>query len=362
MAHKGIAVERGTGVNATQRIRMRAVVNDWIMSSFPRHRKYLCHEQPRRDEETGYWAIVLGTKSINGHSVELGRVLLNDANEIVRKAQPARITAKLDAMLSQQLQESKFGVHIQGRHYRFSNGDGLVAVRKMEDEAIGLLLTDPPYGISKAYNCEEQVPRRLRTDGRDFIMPRGNFGEWDAPIEPREWLDVVLPKVGGWFVSFCAQAQIDAYQRCLADHKFVAIGTIVWQKTNPVPFNHRFKPVNAWEAIVVGKRPGTDFNCDSVIHNVFKCKSPSPQKRVHTTQKPLDLVMRFVELFSKPGDVVCDPFAGSGTTIVAAAALGREAVGYEADQENYQAACARIKSDLHATPELFKPCSEAVAI
>ena len=336
-------------MKAAQRIRMRAAVNDWIMSSFPRHRKYLCHDQPCRDEKTGLWAVTLGTKSINGRSMELGRVLVNDANEIVRKVQPARITAKLDGLLADEPQKRKFGKHIKGKHYKFHNGDGIAAARKLGDGAIDLLLTDPPYGISKAYMCEDQVPRRLRTNGRDFIMPKGDFGKWDAPIEPREWLDAVLPNVGGWFVSFCAQAQIDAYQRVLTDHKFVAVGTLVWQKTNPVPFNHKHKPVNAWEAVVVGKRPGTAFNGDGVVHNVFKCKSPSPQKRIHTTQKPLDLVMQFVKLFSKPGGLVLDPFAGSGTTVVAAAALEREAVGYEADPENYQAACARIKGELNGT-------------
>ena len=335
-------------MNAAQRIRMRAVVNDWIMSSFPQHRKYLSHEQPIRDEKTGHWAIALSTKHINECSVELGRVLLNDANEIVRKVRPARITAMLDKLLADQPQEQKFGKHIRGKHYKFYNSDGIAAARAFAARGINLLLTDPPYGISKAYMCENQVPRRLRTDGRDFIMPKGNFGQWDVPIEPHEWLDIVLPKVDGWAVSFCSQAQIDAYQRCLLAHKFVAVGTLVWQKTNPVPFNHKHKPVNAWEAIVVGKRPGTDFNGNGVIHNVFKCKSPAPQKRIHTTQKPEDLLMQFVELFSNPGDLVFDPFAGSGTTVVAAASLGRYVVGYEADSKNYQSACARIKDDLSA--------------
>ena len=338
-------------MNSAQRIRIRAVVNDWIMSSFPQHRRYLSHEQPRRDQKTGHWVITLSTRNLNGHSVALGQLLLNEANEIVRKVQPAEITEKLDRLLADQPQEQKFGKHIRGKHYRFQHSDGIAAARKFDDGAIDLLLTDPPYGISKAYMCENQVPRRLRTDGRDFIMPKGNFGEWDEPLEPHEWLDAILPKVGGWAVSFCAQAQIDAYQRCLTAHKFVAVGTLVWQKTNPVPFNHKYKPVNAWEAIVIGKRPGTHFNGSGVVHNVFKYKSPSPQKRIHTTQKPVDLVMRFVELFSKPGDLVFDPFAGSGTTVVAAAALGRDAVGHEADAENYQAACARIKGDLNATLE-----------
>ena len=83
-----------------------------------------------------------------------------------------------------------------------------------------LLLTDPPYGISKEYTCERQVSRRLRKDGTDFIMPKGNFGEWDSPVAPCDWTQTVLPKVKGWFVTFCAQAQIGEYCQILQEHKF----------------------------------------------------------------------------------------------------------------------------------------------
>ena len=177
-------------------------------------------------------------------------------------------------------------------------------------------------------------------------MPKGNFGEWDTELDPRTWLEVVLPKISGWFVSFCAHTQIGEYQGILLEHKFSAVGTMVWQKTNPVPFNARYKPVNAWEAIVVGKRPGTKFNADGVVHNVFKHKSPSPQKRIHPTQKPVGLLREFVSLFSSPGDTVFDPFAGSGSTIVAAVELQRVALGCEADFNNYQAGCTRIIGDI----------------
>ena len=334
-------------MKTTQRLGIRAAVNNWIMSSFPQHRKYFCHEQPRLDKKTGHWEVTLGTKNINGHSVELGRILVNDSNEIVRKVRPSRVVAVIDSLIAEHASQKAFGKRIYGQNYKFYNSDGIKAAKRLDDETVDLLLTDPPYGISKSYNCEEQVPRRLRTNGRDFIMPKGNFGRWDTPIEPHEWLDVVLPKVSGWAVSFCAQAQIGEYQSCLERHKFVAIGTLVWQKTNPVPFNHRFKPVNAWEAIVVGKRPGINFNGNGVIHNVFKHKSPSPQTRIHTTQKPLDLIWQFVELFSKDGDLVFDPFSGSGTTIIAAAQAGRKAIGHEADEDNYQAACKRIKENIN---------------
>lgn len=172
-------------------------------------------------------------------------------------------------------------------------------------------------------------------------MPSGDFGKWDHGFDPHEWTSVVLPKVGGWSVIFCAQAQIGEYSGILARHKFNSVGTLVWHKTNPVPFNHKYKPVNAWEAAVVGKRPGTKFN-GKTVHNVFTYKSPSPQHRIHPTQKPLGLIRELIGLFSNVGDTVLDPFAGSGTTVVAAREMNRKAVAYENNRAHYEAAVARI--------------------
>ena len=230
----------------------------------------------------------------------------------------------------------------RGRFHDFRFGDGLAGAMALADKSVDLLLTDPPYGISAPYICESQVPRRLRKDGRDFIMPKGHFGPWDDRfLPPDRWATAVLPKVRGWAVVFCAQTQIGDYTTILKDQKFVAVGAMVWQKTNPVPFNHTHKPINAWEAIVVGKRPGTKFN-GHVVHNVFKCKSPSPQSRIHPTQKPLQLISHFVKLFSNPGDMVLDPFAGSATTVIAAAQLGRRVLAFENDPDTFHAAASRV--------------------
>ena len=328
-------------LNVADKIRLRASVNEWISQSLPTHRKFLKHSDPEYIESRGLWKIRLDA---NGCSTSVGVVLISHDATIIQAEAPDVIVDNLNRALTCPTQDKEYPTVISGDNYRFCLGDGLAGSEEFSEGGIDLLLTDPPYGISKSYTCERQVPRRLRSDGRDFIMPKGSFGDWDS-IEPKEWLNIVLPKVGGWFVSFCAHAQIGEYQSVLEDHKFVAIGSMVWQKTNPVPFNHRFKPINAWEAIVVGKRPGTKFN-GNVVHNVFLHKSPSPQKRIHRTQKPLDLMERFVNLFTDPGDLVFDPFGGAATTLIAAAKNGRTSISYEMENDIYEAACARVREYL----------------
>ena len=75
---------------------------------------------------------------------------------------------------------------------------------------------------------------------------------------------------------------------------------------------------------------------------MFVCKSPSPQQRIHHTQKPLPLIGKFVGLFSSPDGLVLDPFAGSATTIVAARELGRRVLGYEMDPAIFALAAKRL--------------------
>ena len=326
-----------------KRIRIRAAANAWISDNFPTFRKYLLHSNPRFSVIDGAWKSSISTRNLNGESRVLGSLLILDDERIIDAPPPVQLIRYIEEALARDEPALAVCDKFVGKNYEFRLGDGIEGAASLPDKSIDLVLTDPPYGISKGYTCETQVPRRLRKDGTDFIMPKGNFGDWDKPISPGDWTEVVLPKVRGWFVTFCAQAQIGEYCEILHDHKFVAVGTLVWQKTNPVPFNHRFKPINAWEALVIGKRSGTKFN-GHVVHNVFLHKSPSPQQRIHTTQKPLGLMEQFVQLFSSEGDFVYDPFAGSATTVLAASNLDRRALAYEKDPAIYQAACMRLTS------------------
>lgn len=194
-----------------------------------------------------------------------------------------------------------------------------------------MLLSDPPYNISKSYICEKQISYRSRRGGGKFIMPKGNFGEWDHGFS-KKWASLILPRIKNWVLFFCDQKEIGTYCNMLVEQKFVGVGSIVWHKTNPVPFNHKFKLLNAWEGGVVAKRPSKKFYGKSV-HNVFTYKSPSPHERKHPTQKPLKLIEEFIKLFTKEGDVILDPFAGSGTTGIACKNTGRNYILIEKEQK-----------------------------
>ncbi len=327
-----------------RKLALRAAVNEWIGGSFPEHRMLLSHEAPVYEPQADAWSVNLTTKRNGVPAVHLGSLLVAHDASIIEAPLPANVLARLPDHATPETPRDA----VTGDRYSLHCGDGIEAAAATPDRSIDLLLTDPPYGISKRYTCETQVPRRLRSDGSDFIMPKGHFGDWDEAIDPHAWTSVVLPKVAGWAVTFCAQAQIGTYCDIFTEHGLVAVGPMVWQKTNPVPFNHKYKPVNAWEAVVVGKRPSTPFNGE-MVHNVFVHKSPSPQQRIHPTQKPLPLVAEFVDLFSEPNGLVFDPFAGSATTVIAARQQGRRGIGYELDPMLFALAAERVEAELGKT-------------
>ena len=216
------------------------------------------------------------------------------------------------------------------------NCDGISGMDRIPNKSVNLLITDPPYNISQRLNCKGQ---RLGTTAKlDF-----DFGEWDNDnqLEPNKWVGKALSKVGGWAIIFCAKRDIGTYWDALRNDGFRAVDAIVWKKPDPVPLNGKTKMLNAWETAVIGKRDGAYFG-GYCTHNIFTYQAPKGKTRIHPTQKPLGLITELISLTTRAGDIVLDPFMGSGTTAVACVRLGRRYVGFEIDREYCMKAEARL--------------------
>jgi len=212
--------------------------------------------------------------------------------------------------------------------------DCVIGLKKIPDSSIDLVIADPPYGISRELNCKNQ--RLGRTAKLNF-----NFGEWDK--FNREWLEIAVKKTKGWIISFCAKKDIGIYWDILEKNGFIAIDSLVWQKPDPLPLNAKSRFLNAWEAIIVGKRSGAHWG-STYAHNIFKYQAPKGKERIHPTQKPLGLIRDLIKLTTRKGDIVLDPFMGSGTTAVACKNLGRHYIGFEIDKKYCEQAIKRVNS------------------
>lgn len=157
----------------------------------------------------------------------------------------------------------------------------------------------------------------------------------------------------GWGVFFCMAEGVRAWRDAIEATGAKYKRAMVWVKPDAMPqFNGQGPSVghemmvSAWYGTGHsrwngGGKPGT-----------FIFTKNTPGGGQHPTQKPLPLIQELVALFSFPGDTVCDPFLGSGTTGVASVKLGRKFVGIEVNKQHFETACRRIQDAINA-PDMF---------
>lgn len=209
-------------------------------------------------------------------------------------------------------------------------GDAIELMRELPDRAVDLLLTDIPYArVNKPSN------------GLRIIDKKGaNRETFDLEEFAREALRITR----GSAVIFCGKEQFSPlYQHF--DEQGVTTRMIVWEKTNPMPMNGRYVFLSGVECAVHFRKKGATFN-DNCLNTVFRY--PNGSSRRHPTEKPLAMFTRFVELLSNPGDLVCDPCVGSGTTAVACHQLGRQYICNDIDPEYVKTAINRLVEENRA--------------
>jgi site-specific DNA-methyltransferase (adenine-specific) len=223
--------------------------------------------------------------------------------------------------------------------HRIECADALAFLRSLAYGSVDAIITDPPYGTN---------------DGRGKRCGVGNSGavvfalEWDKAL-PLEWLTeaVRVLKPGGACVVFTdAKRPGDVWD---AGEKagLRARNTFYWSKPDPPP-TPRPNFASAVEVGVYFVNPGatSTWHGGGWCRNVFECvlahKEIDGQTRFHPTQKPVGVMRWLVELVTNPGDVVVDPFCGSGTTGVACVATGRGFVGCDLSAEFVDVARGRL--------------------
>ena len=226
------------------------------------------------------------------------------------------------------------------------HGDCLEVLRDLPDNSVDAIITDPPYGMEEFSKSRDHGRARF---GRANHVDDG----WDKAANAYPLLEEflkeserVLKKKGNLLV-FCSFENIGNLVEA-APKKLYYKTCGVWHKKNPIPINMKVRYVNsleAWVHWVNGAKTGS-FNCNGKpVHNFIETGlTPAGEKKhgKHTTQKPLSVMEWFVDTLTEPDDLILDPFAGSGSTLVAAKRLGRRFVGVEIDPVYVEIARARI--------------------
>lgn len=207
------------------------------------------------------------------------------------------------------------------------NEDCLEGMRKMPDKSIDLILTDPPYGK----NADKG------TNGFGVAKSRKYKGGWDSKIPEKVYFDEML-RVAKNVIIFGG----NYFAHLLPPSK----SWIVWDKKGDIAFKNCFADC---ELIYTSfKKP--------VKKIVFKQQgfiTDSKDIRFHPTQKPSELVQLLVQQYSKEGDLILDPYLGTGTTAIACKNTNRRFIGFEIDKGFYDIACERIGGEMVGTRKEF---------
>lgn len=239
---------------------------------------------------------------------------------------------------------------VMGKGWTMFLGD-CVEVMAEWHEQVDHVITDPPYS--------EHVHTKSRAGSRPLKMGNGKpsfnreaefgFGHLEARVRracarhfgrlARRWVMAFSDEESSWLWRLSWKASgLEHVRHC------------TWVKEGCTPQFTGDRPATATEAINLAHRPGRKrWNGGGkrglYTHPVVQKRGATVSERVHTTQKPIELMLDLVRDFTDPDDEVLDPFAGSGTTGVACLRLGRRFVGVEKDPKYFEIACARLKAE-----------------
>ena len=212
-------------------------------------------------------------------------------------------------------------------------GDCLQVLRGMADKSVDHVICDPPYDAHTHKNAatKSEVTRDHR--GVSFVHLE------DPAVLAKELLRVSRR----WVLAFCAIEQIAAYREG-AGIGWVRSG--IWDKIAPSPQISGDRPGQAVEGIAIMHPAGRKRWNRGGGAGIWRFMAPQGADRPdHPTPKPVPLMAALISDFTDPGETILDPFAGSGTTGVAALRLGRNFIGCELDPKYAALARERLEAE-----------------
>src|SRR5947209_5864244 len=240
-------------------------------------------------------------------------------------------------------------------------GDCVAELNNFPAESVDLVFADPPYNLQLQGDLKR--PDDSRVDAVDDDWDK--FASFEAYDDfTRAWLlacrRVMKPNATLWVIG--SYHNIFRVGTILQDLGFWILNDVIWRKQNPMPNFRGRRFTNAHETLIWASR---DANARRYTFNYEALKAGNEdiqvrsdwtlalctgeerlkgkdKKKLHPTQKPEALLARVILAASRPGDLVLDPFSGTGTTGAAAKRLGRQFIGIERDLAYAAAAEARF--------------------
>lgn len=242
-------------------------------------------------------------------------------------------------------------------NFKLLEGDSLLLLKKLEEESIDMIFADPPYFLSgDGITCS----------GGKIVSV--NKGEWDNKISIKEKHDFnkkwireckrVLKPNGTIWISGTMH-NIYSIGMALEEEGFKIINNITWKKLNPPPNISCRCFVHSTETILWAKKDDKnakykfnysemrEMNDGKQMKDVWETSLTKPSEKKcgkHPTQKPMELLEKIILASTDEGDLILDPFNGSGTTGIVASKLNRKYIGIEKEKEYLDLTIKRKKT------------------
>lgn len=244
----------------------------------------------------------------------------------------------------------------------YHHGDCREILPTLPAQSVDLIFADPPYNLQLQRDLWR--PNMTKVDAVDDEWDRfSSFAEYDAFT--REWLTAcrrVLKETGTlWVIG--SYHNIYRVGAILQDLGFWILNDVIWVKTNPMPNFRGVRFTNAHETLIWCKRSANQKRYTFHYHAMRSLNEEKQMRsdwllplctgaerlkidgeKAHTTQKPEALLYRVILASSNPGDLILDPFFGTGTTGAVAHKLGRHFIGIERDARYLDVARRRIEA------------------
>ena len=246
--------------------------------------------------------------------------------------------------------------------FKLIQGDSLKILKEIESKSIDMIFADPPYFLSNdGISC---------SGGK---MVSVNKGDWDKSISIEEkhnfnraWIKLcykVLKDNGTIWISGTMH-NIYSIGMALEQERFKIINNITWKKLNPPPNISCRYFVHSTETILWAKKDiknakhkfnyllMKELNGGKQMKDVWETSLTKPREKKcgkHPTQKPMEILEKIILSSTREGDLILDPFNGSGTTGIVASRLNRRYIGIEKEKEFLDLTIKRKESEKNET-------------